>query len=64
MSNIRLKKSEEKTLKRIELVERSINIWEDYMKGKIDRKQYQLLQETTLEKIRRLKDGKKGGAKK
>ena len=50
--------SVEKTLERINLVDRSMKLWEDYMKGKLSKEKYKMLQDATLAEIRSLKDGK------
>ena len=43
-----------RTQKRIDLVDRSIQIYKDFRSGKISRVQYEVLQNTTLAEIRQL----------
>ncbi len=44
----------DRTLNRIDLVDRSIKIYKDFRSGKISRTQYEVLQNTTLAEIRQL----------
>lgn len=44
----------DRTLNRIDLVDRSIKIYKDFRSGKLTRAQYEVLQNTTLSEIRQL----------
>lgn len=45
---------QDRNLKRINLVDRSIQIYKDFRSGNISRLQYEVLQNTTLAEIRQL----------
>lgn len=51
------------TLERVSLVDRSLRLWEDYLKGVITKNQYYVMQEATLKAIRELKEVEKNGEK-
>lgn len=40
------------SVEKVNLVTRSINLWEQYMKGKLSKEVYRALQEETLREIR------------
>lgn len=44
----------DRTLNRIDLVDRSIKIYKDFRSGKLTRTEYEVLQNTTLSEIRKL----------
>lgn len=44
----------DRTLNRIDLVDRSIQIYKDFRSGKLTRLEYEVLQNTTLAEIRQL----------
>ena len=44
----------DRTLNRIDLVDRSIKIYKDFRSGKLTRLEYEVLQNTTLSEIRQL----------
>lgn len=44
----------DRTLNRIDLVDRSIQIYKDFRSGKLTRLEYEVLQNTTLSEIRQL----------
>ena len=44
----------DRTLNRIDLVDRSIQIYKDFRSGKLTRFEYEVLQNTTLSEIRQL----------
>lgn len=45
---------QDRNLKRIDLVDRSIKIYKDFRSGKLTRLEYEVLQNTTLSEIRQL----------
>ena len=45
---------QDRNLKRINLVDRSIQIYKDFRSGKLTRLEYEVLQNTTLSEIRQL----------
>lgn len=45
---------QDRNLKRINLVDRSIQIYKDFRSGKLTRTEYEVLQNTTLSEIRKL----------
>lgn len=45
---------QDRNLKRIDLVDRSIQIYKDFRSGKLTRLEYEVLQNTTLSEIRQL----------
>lgn len=45
---------QDRNLKRINLVDRSIQIYKDFRSGKLSRTEYEVLQNTTLAEIRQL----------
>ena len=45
---------QDRNLKRIDLVDRSIHIYKDFRSGKLTRLEYEVLQNTTLSEIRDL----------
>ena len=45
---------QDRNLKRIDLVDRSIQIYKDFRSGKLTRLEYEVLQNTTLAEIRQL----------
>ena len=55
----------DRTLNRIDLVDRSIQIYKDFRSGKLTRLEYEVLQNTTLSEIRQLqREEKEEDAKK
>lgn len=52
------------TLERVSLVDRSLRLWKDYLKGVITKNQYYVMQEATLKAIRELKEVEKNNGKK
>lgn len=55
----------DRTLNRIDLVDRSIKIYKDFRSGKLTRLEYEVLQNTTLSEIRHLqREEKEEDAKK
>ena len=56
---------QDRNLKRIDLVDRSIQIYKDFRSGKLTRLEYEVLQNTTLAEIRQLqREEKEEDAKK